>query len=323
MTGPPLVSVVMPARDASATISSAIESICRQSFRDWELIVVDDASVDGTEAVVSEHRSRDPRVRLITGDGAGEPSARNAGIAAAGGMWIAMMDADDVARPIRLERQLGFMATHPHLFAAASRATLFVRDGEPLGRTHIDGPRTTSELSEMKSRGALLVLCHPTFMFDAEKLRAVGGYDPRFVQACDAEIINRAVYEQDQAVLVQPEELIWYRVAEHGMSTRGLALQRQVIRYLEYRNRTWIVGSTPIALSSFLAAEGDTRRFRRWRHDRGALLYRRAGILVGKRAWLAALPRVVAGLLLHPRYAIGRLRTQDVLRAAPWNRRPR
>ncbi|MGH9319850.1 MAG: hypothetical protein ACRD3V_08160, partial [Vicinamibacteria bacterium] len=121
-------------------------------------------------------------------------------------------------------------------------------------------------------------------------------------------------------VLVQQQELIWYRVAEHGMSTRGLALQRQVIRYLEYRNRSWVAGRSPMGLSSFLASEGDSHRFRRWRHDKGALLYREAGILVGQRAWLAAFPRLVAGLLLHPRYAIRKLRTQDVLRATPWYR---
>jgi glycosyltransferase involved in cell wall biosynthesis len=310
----------MPARDASDTISLAIESVSEQTFPDWELLVVNDGSRDDTDGIVAAHRSRDPRIQSLRSDGAGEPAARNIGVAAARGRWIAMLDADDVARPYRLERQLGFMEAHPGLFAAASRATLFVEHGRPLGRSSVAAPTTRSELDDMKQRCHLLVLCHPTFMFDADKLRAVGGYDPRFTQACDAELINRAVYLHNQVVLVQPDELIWYRIAAQGMSTRGLALQRDVLRYLEYRNTAWISGDEPQELSTFLESHIGISQSRRWRHDTGALLYRKAGILVGKRAWVAALPRLAAALALHPRYVLRKLGTQDVRRAAPWNR---
>jgi glycosyltransferase involved in cell wall biosynthesis len=317
----PLVTVVMPARDAAATISSAIKSIVDQSFPDWELLVIDDGSVDKTAAIVAELESQDARIRLVPGDGAGEPSARNMGIAAARGEWIAMMDADDVAREHRLERQLSFLQKHPELFAAASQATLFVEYGNPLGRSSVSSPITTAELEQMKERCQLLVLCHPTFILNAEKLRALGGYDPGFKQACDAELINRAVYLHDQDVLVQPEQLIWYRIAAQGMSTRGLALQRNVLRYLEYRNKTWVIGGNPKDLPAFLASDGNARPLRRWRHDRGALLYREAGILVGKRQWVGALPRLVIGLVLHPRYVLMKLRAQEVFRRVPQKRR--
>lgn len=320
LTRLPFVSVVMPARDASDTISLAIESISEQTFPDWELVVVNDGSRDDTGEIVAAYQSRDSRIRSIRGDGAGEPSARNIGIAHSRGKWIAMLDADDVARPHRLERQLAFIEAHPGLFAAASQATLFVEYGRPLGRSSVASPITHAELDEMKGRCHLLVLCHPTFLFDADKLRALGGYDQGFMQACDAELINRAVYLHNQVVLVQPEELIWYRIASRGMSTRGLALQRNVLRYLEYRNRTWMDGGEPEELSMFLQSKSSISRSRRWRHDTGALLYRQAGILVGRRAWVAALPRLVAALVLHPRYVLRKLRVQEVRRAAPWNR---
>jgi hypothetical protein len=140
------------------------------------------------------------------------------------------------------------------------------------------------------------------------------------MQACDAELINRAVYLHNQVVLLQPEELIWYRIASRGMSTRGLALQRNVLRYLEYRNRTWMDGDQPEELSTLLQSHSGIPRFRRWRHDTGALFYRQAGIRVGRGAWVAALPRLVAALALHPRYVLRKLRTQEVRRAAPWHR---
>jgi glycosyltransferase involved in cell wall biosynthesis len=236
------------------------------------------------------------------------------GIAAASGQWIAMMDADDIAQPERLERQLVFITAHPGLFLAASLATLFVEEGRSLGRSSVSSPATVHELASLKSRCELLVMCHPTFMFDAAKLRSLGGYDESFAQACDAEIVNRAVYEHGETVLIQPEELLWYRIASHGMSTKGLALQRKVLRYLEYRNREWSNGGSPIGLDVFLR-EPDPRPFRRYRHDRGALLYRQAGILVGTHRWGAAVPRLLLAVALHPRYALRKLRGQRVLRA--------
>jgi glycosyltransferase involved in cell wall biosynthesis len=311
----------MPARDASSTISQAIASIQSQTLKNWELIVVNDGSVDDTELIVQQHEEQDDRIRLISGVGAGEPAARNMGIEVAVGEWIAMMDADDVARPHRLERQLHFVKTHPDLFVAASQATLFVDYGTPLGRSSASAPTTTRELDELKERRHLFVLCHPTFMFNAEKLRDLGGYDTAFMQACDTEVINRAVYLHNETLLMQPEELIWYRIAAGGMSTKGLALQRRVLRYLEYRNESWMAGDAPVSLSVWLESSSGTGQFRHWRHDAGAVLYRQAGILVGKRAWVRAFTRLIGALVLHPRYVMRKLRSQQVTRALPWIRR--
>jgi len=99
------VSVVIPARNAAAFISGAINSALAQTLSDLEVVVVDDGSADATAAIVQGFMGADARVRLIRhGSPRGVSAARNTGLRAATGAWIALLDADDAFTPIRLER---------------------------------------------------------------------------------------------------------------------------------------------------------------------------------------------------------------------------
>src|SRR5215203_2614836 len=103
-TGQPLVSAVVPAYNASRTVVEAVNSVLTQTVRDLEVIVVDDGSRDDTADVVRS--IDDPRVSLITKQNEGASSARNAGIRAARGRYVAFLDADDLWLRSKLERQL-------------------------------------------------------------------------------------------------------------------------------------------------------------------------------------------------------------------------
>jgi teichuronic acid biosynthesis glycosyltransferase TuaG len=108
----PLVSVITPAYNAASYIAETIESVIAQSHKDWELLVVDDGSSDGTAQIISEYAAKDQRVRLIQSPGnEGAGPARNRALAAARGRYIAFLDGDDIWLPQKLERQLRFMQT--------------------------------------------------------------------------------------------------------------------------------------------------------------------------------------------------------------------
>src|SRR5581483_2806371 len=96
---PRIVSVIMPAFNAAATIRSAIESVLAQAWRELELIVVDDGSTDETAQIVSEIAARDSRVHLLKQANSGVAAARNNGIREARGEFIAPIDADDICFP--------------------------------------------------------------------------------------------------------------------------------------------------------------------------------------------------------------------------------
>lgn len=98
-----IVSVVIPAYNAAGFLANAVASLQAQTLADWEAIIVDDASTDGTLAVAESLAQADRRVRVVTQEQNGGPSAaRNVGFAAASGAWIALLDADDIYLPERL-----------------------------------------------------------------------------------------------------------------------------------------------------------------------------------------------------------------------------
>jgi glycosyltransferase involved in cell wall biosynthesis len=108
----PTVTVVMPAYDAAAFIGEAIESVLAQTFTDWQLVVVDDGSTDGTPEVVLGYH--DPRIRLLRIAHTGLPAvARNRGLAASESPYVAFLDADDVWQLQKLERQLALLDSSP------------------------------------------------------------------------------------------------------------------------------------------------------------------------------------------------------------------
>jgi len=101
----PVISVIIPAYNYGRYLSEAIESVLAQTFTDFEVLVVDDGSIDGTAEIVKPHL-RDQRVRYIYQENRGLSAARNTGIRQARGEYIALLDADDVWLPLKLERQL-------------------------------------------------------------------------------------------------------------------------------------------------------------------------------------------------------------------------
>lgn len=102
-----LVSVIMPAYNAEKYIRQAIDSVCAQTYSDWELIVVDDASKDNTNAIVSEYCRVDSRIKLLRNPyNQGVSHTRKNGVEAAAGEWIVFLDSDDAWHPKKIEKQI-------------------------------------------------------------------------------------------------------------------------------------------------------------------------------------------------------------------------
>jgi len=106
----PLVSIIMPAYNAEATIQSSIESVVAQTYPNWELIAIDDKSHDATHRIVKAIAAQDPRIRLYSnGQNLGTAETRNYGISQSQGQYIAFLDSDDLWHADKLTRQLEFM----------------------------------------------------------------------------------------------------------------------------------------------------------------------------------------------------------------------
>lgn len=116
-----LVSIVMPAFNEEILIVESIGSVINQTYQDWELIIVDDCSTDDTANVINEFSSKDKRIKYFKMDkNSGAALSRNLGVREAKGTYLAFLDSDDVWRPDKLSKQIGFMETNSVNFSCTS-----------------------------------------------------------------------------------------------------------------------------------------------------------------------------------------------------------
>lgn len=174
----PLVSVVLPVRDGAAVVARAVESIRAQTLRDWELVVVDDGSLDGTGAVLGELMNQEPRLRVLRQGREGIVAALNAGLAAAQGEFIARMDADDVALPERLEAQVKLLRARPDVGVASCLVEFGGDRAASAGYAlHVDWINRLLEPEAIAlHRFVEAPLAHPTALFRRELVARHGGY---------------------------------------------------------------------------------------------------------------------------------------------------
>lgn len=128
----PLVSVVLPVYNGEDFLSSAIDSILAQTFKEFELIALDDGSKDGSIRILKEYEEKDSRVRIISRANRGLPTTLNEAIYQARGELIARMDQDDISLPNRLALQYEFMTNHPDVVVLGSAARFMDVNGDPI-----------------------------------------------------------------------------------------------------------------------------------------------------------------------------------------------
>lgn len=136
MTGTtPLVSVVMPCYNAEKYIRESIDSVINQTFKDWELIVVNDGSKDGSLSIIQEYASKDQRVRFVDcKTPSGSPSEpRNIGIRNSQGRYIAFLDSDDIWTSEKLESQLNLFSQGDYIIVYCNYESI-TEDGERMNR---------------------------------------------------------------------------------------------------------------------------------------------------------------------------------------------
>lgn len=128
------VSVVMPAYNAEKYIAEAISSVLNQSFPDFELIVLNDGSTDGTGGIVQRFAGQDKRIRLLNqAENRGAARTRNDGVQAARGEWVAFLDSDDIWIDTKLEKQLDFVRRYPEAVLTYTASGYMDEGGTPFG----------------------------------------------------------------------------------------------------------------------------------------------------------------------------------------------
>lgn len=222
----PIVSVVLPAYNAEKYVREAVQSILAQSFTNFELIIINDGSTDGTPAILEKLREHDSRVILISRENKGLVESLNEGIDLARGIWVARMDADDIALPQRFERQLEWLEQ-----TGADICGSWVKNFGLLDQRVVQ-LRQTDEAIKME----MLFACpfaHPAVMMSTTLVKKLR-YDKAWEKAEDYDLWVRAAVAGWKMTNV-PDVLLQYRIHPAQISTSTSVRQQQLAQQIQRR----------------------------------------------------------------------------------------
>jgi glycosyltransferase involved in cell wall biosynthesis len=178
LTTKPRVSILLPCRNSASTLEESVESLVAQTYESIEIVAVDDGSSDSTRSLLGDWAQRDNRIHLTSTDPGGIVAALNTAVTMARGEFLARMDADDIAAPRRLDKQVDLLDTWPELAACGTQVRYFprhlVRNGARRYEAWVNSVNTPAEIER-----DMFVECplpHPTLLIRREAFEAVGGY---------------------------------------------------------------------------------------------------------------------------------------------------
>ena len=203
----PAITVLMTVFNAGRFFEPSIRSILSQTFRDFEFLIVDDASTDGSTKLAETWAAKDSRITVIrNANNKGQTACLNQGLGLAHGRWIARHDADDLAHPTRLAIQHRFASIQPEIVLLGTNGRIIDEQDRLVGL--LDAP--ISQQGITWTAPFLNPFMHTSVMFRTDVIRdEFGGYDTGYRIAQDYELWTRVIAEHEGANL--PQRLVCYR----------------------------------------------------------------------------------------------------------------
>jgi glycosyltransferase involved in cell wall biosynthesis len=216
---PPLISVLLPVRDAAPYLDAALDSLGRQTLGDFEIIAIDDGSTDGSRDILARHAAADPRIGVHAQAPKGLVATLNRGLALARGTYLARMDADDIAWPERFAAQAAFLAGRQSVAVVGGAVQEIDAAGRP-GTIRRWPAEPTAIRALLPKRNCI---AHPTVMARRASLVAAGGYRAAFLAAEDYDLWLRLSEMADLANL--PAVVLSHRLHKATVSIDQVAQQ--------------------------------------------------------------------------------------------------
>lgn len=286
MRAAPPISVYMPAFNVAPYVRQAVTSVLEQTLGDYEFVIIDDGSTDGTREILLELAEKDRRIRLFSRPNIGVSATANQAIALCRGEFLARMDGDDIALPMRLEQQLHYMRLNKPCVALGAGVLLIDDAGLPLY------PMPDLQQGHERIDAALLRAGWPILqtvcMFRRDAVMAAGGYRTHLSLHEDHDMFLRLAERGRLENL--PQTLQWYRQRFSSLTFSEAASSRQVLEGIlhEARQRRGLDEQGKPVLTprpSPATRRGALSRYRQWawmslkaHHVRTARKYARAAV---------------------------------------------
>ncbi len=208
----PQISIIMPVYNGELYLEKSLNSIKNQTFSDFEFLIIDDGSTDRTPEILKKYASCDSRIRILNQNHQGIVKALNLGIEESRGLFIARMDADDIALPDRLEKQYNKINSSPDIVALGTSITMIDPGSRKLRNCF--SATENQEIVELLIRGKGSAIVHPTALFRKDALQKIGGYREKYKHVEDLDLYIRLSEVGQLANL--GEILLHYRLHEQS-----------------------------------------------------------------------------------------------------------
>jgi glycosyltransferase involved in cell wall biosynthesis len=230
----PLVSLVIPAYNASEFIERTLVTARDQSYANIEIIVIDDGSTDNTRELVDQAVAVDSRIRIISTTNMGVAAARNRGIAEATGDLVAFLDADDIWHPSKIEKQVALLATLPEDWGAVYSLYYFIDNEDRIVRE--GNSRTASGYILARHASFRFISNGSALLVRKAAAVSVGGFDPSYAAAgiggCEDLDFELRLFARYKAAAI-PERLVGYREYAGNMSSDYYRMSRSMKETIE------------------------------------------------------------------------------------------
>jgi GT2 family glycosyltransferase len=278
---PPKVSIVMSVYNGEIYLAEAINSMLRQTFTDFEFIIVDDGSSDHSDEIIADYTKHDSRVSLLSlEENTGLATALNHGIRQATGTYIARMDCDDVSLSTRLQQQVDYMEMHPDVIVLGSQMQV------------VDHQKNSLFLFEVPQEHSLIIwnlffgrtFAHPSVMMRRDALKKVGGYDATIPVAQDVDLWARLVGQGRFANL--GDELLLYRTHDQATSVKKAEQQNAVLHATLKRLLTQVWGDVlDSTVQNFLRIRSGNPQFSPEEYEQVTLDLKRLAMSLHDKGW--------------------------------------
>ncbi len=207
----PEISVIMATYNRKKYVSRAIESILNQTYKDFEFIIMDDGSDDGSSDVIIQYADKDKRIKYIKQENKGQAHARNTGASHSQCKYIAFMDDDDISIPQRLEKQFKFMEHNPKIDACTAMLEFITSDGKNIRYATIIGNSLPRDNTMLRYAFPLPFILDASTMIKKEAFNACSGFrissfiigdidfTLRFQERFSATILAEYLYQYDKS----------------------------------------------------------------------------------------------------------------------------
>lgn len=235
--GSPKVTVLMSVYNGEKYLEEAIESILNQTYRDFEFIIINDGSTDGTSDILARYQQMDDRICIYNQENQGLIASLNRGCQLARGEYIARMDADDISLPERFARQVDYMEAHPEIGVLGTWIQYIGENGQIIGNECL--PTAPGIIGWHLIFGNCVA--HSSVMMRRDIAERVGFYHSDALHAEDYDLWNRASAITDIANL--PEILVQHRLSDTSISFRHCETQEETVIKVMCSRITRLLGS--------------------------------------------------------------------------------